>query len=47
MRKETCREASFLLSELSLNLPLYTKEKSKGVQYGTYSENRRSLQKAW
>ena len=37
----------FLLSELSLNLPLYTKEKTKGVQYGTYSENRRSLQKAW
>jgi len=37
----------FLLSELSLNLPLYTKEKTKGVQYGTYSENRRSLQEAW
>ena len=37
----------FLLSELSLNLLLYTEEKSKGVQYGTYGENRRSLQKAW
>lgn len=39
MRKEACRQASFLLSELSLNLPLYTKEKSKGVQYGTYCKN--------
>ena len=39
MRKETCREASFLLSELSLNLLLYTKEKTKGVQYGTYCKN--------
>ncbi len=47
MRKETCRKASFLLSELSLNLLLYTKEKTKGVQYGTYGENRRSLQKTW
>lgn len=37
----------FLFSELSLNLPLYTKEKTKGVQYGTCSENRRSLQKTW
>ena len=47
MEKKLVVRQVFSLSELSLNLPLYTEEKSKGVQYGTYSENRRSLQKAW
>lgn len=47
IEKKLVARQVFLLSELSLNFLLYTKEKSKGVQYGTYSENRRSLQKAW
>ena len=47
MEKKLVARQVFLLSELSLNFLLYTKEKSKGVQYGTYGENRRSLQKAW
>lgn len=47
IEKKLVARQVFLLSELSLNLPLYTKEKTKGVQYGTCSENRRSLQKTW
>ncbi len=43
--KRNLSQGKFLISELSRTLLRILKEKTKGVQYGTYGENRRSLQK--